>query len=135
MTPKKIPYAKIEHSKHKVYWKKAEDFYQSMFRAYADKNWNSVGLEAIHCAISATDALIVRRKGIRSTSQYHRDIVGFLVEQINTEEAKKYSNTLFKIISMKNLVEYEDRPFREKEASDILKHTERYYGWIKKQLI
>lgn len=134
MNPKKIPYAKIERSKHEIYWKKAEDFYQSMFRAYADKNWNSVGLEAVHCAISATDALLVRSKGIRSTSQYHRDIVDFMITQVNTEDAKKHSNTLLRIISMKNIVEYEDRPFREKEAADILKHTEKYFTWIKNQI-
>ncbi|OGS27586.1 MAG: hypothetical protein A2297_03640 [Elusimicrobia bacterium RIFOXYB2_FULL_48_7] len=135
MSPKKISFKKIDYSKYEIYLKKAEDFYSSMFLSFTEKNWNSVGLEAVHCAISATDALLVRRKGVRSTSQDHRDLIDFMVEQINTEDARKYSNTLLRIISMKNIVEYEDRPFREKEATDILKCTERYFKWIKSQML
>lgn len=134
MNPKKISFEKLEYSRFAIYWKKAQDFYQSMLRAYTEKNWHSVGLEAIHCTISASDALLVYCKGIRSTSQDHRDLVDLLVDQIGTEEVKKYCNTLLKIISMKNLVEYEDRLFTEKEASEILKRTERYFNWIKTQL-
>jgi len=41
---------------------------------------------------------------------------------------------LVKIISMKNIIEYEDRIFTEKEASEIFKRTERYYNWVKSQI-
>ena len=134
MNPKKIPFQKIENSRFAVYLKKAKDFYQSMLRAYSDNNWHSVGLEAVHCAISATDALLVYRAGIRCTSQRHLDIVDVLVDQIKTEKSQKNIRTLIKILEMKNLVEYEDRLFTQKEASEILKRTERYFDWVKNQL-
>jgi len=74
---------------------------------------------------------LVCKKGIRCSSQDHRDLIHLLVDQIDAEETNKYANTLTQIIGMKNIVEYEDRSFREKEANDILLRTERYYNWVK----
>jgi len=34
-----------------------------------------------------------------------------------------------RIIAKKNVVAYENREFRESEASDIFKQTERFYRW------
>lgn len=134
MTPKNMPFKKIEHSRFTIYYKKAKDFYQTMLRAYTEKNWHSVGLEAIHCAISATDALLVYLRGIRSTSKRHLDSVDLLIDQIKSIETKNYAQSLIKILEMKNLVEYEDRLFTQGEAAEILKRTERYFNWIKNQL-
>lgn len=134
MTPKSIPFKKIEHSKFTIYYKKAQDFYQTMLRAHTEKNWHSVGLEAIHCAISATDALLVYLRGVRSTSKNHLDTVDLLVNQLKIVDTKNYAQNLIKILEMKNLVEYEDRLFTQNEATEILKRTERYFNWIKNQL-
>ena len=134
MNPKKMSFQKIEHSRFMIYLKKAKDFYQSMLRAYGEGNWHSVGLEAIHCAISSTDALLVCRGGIRSTSQSHFDTADLLISQLKTEDSKKNARLLVKILEMKNLVEYEDRIFTQKEAADALRHTERYFEWVKNQL-
>ncbi|OIO73367.1 MAG: hypothetical protein AUJ85_08215 [Elusimicrobia bacterium CG1_02_37_114] len=134
MNPKKISFKNVEHAKYIAYWKKAQDFYNSMSMAYGNKNWHSVGLESVRCAISATDALLVYKKGMRCSSQDHRDLADFLIDQFNNNDARKYSDTLVKIISMKNIIEYEDRIFTEKEASEIFKRTERYYNWVKSQI-
>lgn len=134
MTPKSTPFKKIERSKFAVYYKKAKDFYQTMLRAYTEGNWYSVGLEAVHCAISATDALLVYLRGIRSTSKNHLDVVDLLIDQLKTVDTKNYAQNLIKILEMKNLVEYEDRLFTQNEAAEILKRTERYFNWIKNQL-
>ncbi len=134
MTPKNIPFKKIENSKFTVYYKKAQDFYQTLLKVYLDQNWHSVGLEAVHCAISATDALLVYSCGLRCSSQNHLDLVDLLIARLKNNEVKNYTNNLVRILEMKNLVEYEDRLFTMNEASDILKRTERYFNWIKKQL-
>lgn len=134
MTPKKTAIQKVEHSRFVTYWKKAQDFYRTMLSAYSESNWHSVGLEAVHCAISSTDALLVHHSGMRSTGLDHRDTVHLLVGQIKAEGIKKNADTLLRILGMKNLVEYEDRLFTQREASEILKRTERYFNWIKNQL-
>ena len=51
MPPKKIRTRAIESSKYVIYPKKAQDFYQTMQLALGEGNWDSAGLEAVHCAI------------------------------------------------------------------------------------
>jgi hypothetical protein len=134
MTPRKINIRRLESSKHTVYWKKAQDFYQGTLTASNDKNWNSLVLNAVHCAISAADALLVKKKGIRCSSKDHFDIVELLRTNIDDKEITKYSASLSKIIDFKHLVEYEDRSVLEKEAYDIFLKTDRFYNWIKSKL-
>jgi len=131
---KKNFFRKVENARFTIYWKKAQDFYQGMLKSYADKNWHSVGLESVHCAISATDAFLVYKRGLRSISKDHRDTVDLLINQINSKEVHKYADTLLKILDMKNHIEYEDRIFTEEESRRILKKTERYFNWVKQQL-
>jgi hypothetical protein len=73
MSPTKIPTKAIDKGKYRLYpstssghrFNKAQDFYRGMRRALDEGNWNSAGLEAVHCAISATDALLAYADGIR----------------------------------------------------------------------
>ncbi len=134
MTPKNIIIRRLESSKHAVYWKKAQDFYQGMLTANNDGNWNSLVLQAVHCAISATDALLVKKKGIRCSSKDHFDIIELLKTSIDDKEINKYAGSLAKIINFKHLVEYEDRMVMEKEAYDIFLKTDRYYNWVKSKI-
>lgn len=124
----------IEKGKYKNYLKKAEDFYSAMQTAFKNKNWNSTGLEAVHCAISANDALLTFYGGKISIGPDHQDAVRLLNSLIAFQETSNYSAHLRKIIAMKNLVEYEDRLFHEREASEILIHTERFFNWVKTKL-
>ena len=134
MTPKNIIIRRLESSKHAVYWRKAQDFYQGMLTANNDGNWNSLVLQAVHCAISATDALLVKKKGIRCSSKDHFDIIELLKTSIDDKEINKYAGSLAKIINFKHLVEYEDRMVMEKEAYDIFLKTDRYYNWVKSKI-
>jgi hypothetical protein len=131
---KKIVSKNIEKEKYKNYLKKAEDFYTSMQSAYKNKNWNSTGLEAVHCAISANDALLTFYSGKISTGPDHQDAVRLLEALIAFPETADYSKHLRRIIAMKNVVEYEARLFHEGEASEILLHTERFFNWVKAKL-
>lgn len=131
MAAKKVFTRRVEKGVYLTYFKKAKDFYQTMHDATAKGNWNSVGLEGVHCVISATDALLAYTSGIRCTSQDHREVVRLLKEKIKTPQSVSHAKHLLKVISMKNLVEYEARDFNEKEARELAKHTERYFTWIK----
>lgn len=134
MSPKKIKFRSIDKEKYKIYLKKANDFYETMLRAYQEGNWNSVGLEGVHCAISAVDALMIYQKGIRCASEDHKDSVEFFAQNIEGPESKHYASTFRRIVSKKNLVEYEDRNFTAKEAEEILKRAERFLNWVKQQI-
>ena len=113
------------------YLRKAKDFHNAMHASFAAGNWNSVGLEAVHCAISANDAILSFFTGERSRKQDHKEAVKLLIKAVETEESKKAAEHLRKIISLKNLIEYEERSFSKTEAENIIKHVDRFYDWVK----
>ena len=113
------------------YLKKAADFHATMHAAFVSANWNSVGLEAVHCAISCNDAILSFFTGERSKRQDHREAAALLVKAVGSEESKKAAEHLRKIISLKNLIEYEDRSFTKAESESMLKRVDRFYEWAK----
>ena len=122
---------RVEKSKYAEYFNKAQEFYNTMHVAASLKQWNSVGLQAVHCAISTADALLVFYGGARNKAEDHRQTVKLLKDFIKTENSSKYSEHFRKIIALKNLIEYEARPFRQGDAEDIMKHAERFFAWAK----
>lgn len=129
MTPRKIKIRQIDKSEYVIYGKKAQEFYQTMFQAEKAGNWNAVGLNAVHCAISASDALLIKFVGKRSISDDHMVVVDLLLSSIKLSGIKEKANSLRKIIAEKNLIEYENRNFTRKDAQNIIKRTERFYHW------
>jgi len=66
--------------------------------------------------------------GIRSLSADHMDAVDLLI-RIPKVELSGEANAFKRIIAKKNLIAYECREFRQPEALEILKVTERFYRW------
>lgn len=127
-------------TRDEINWKnyliKAEQFFETAEEAYASENWNAVGLNAVHSAISANDAVTVYMKKIRSISEKHSDAIDLLLSVFNNEkEVKEISAHLYWLLNRKNLVEYESRLFYKKEAEDSIKHAERFLKWVKSRLL
>lgn len=126
-------------TKSEANWKnyrlKADQFLEAARDSYLKENWNAVGLNTVHCGISANDALTVYYKKVRSASEKHNDSVGLLLETFgNDEETKKSSRHLLWLIGRKNLVEYESRLFYKREAEEALLHADRFLFWAKTKL-
>lgn len=134
MTPKKIKIRQIDKSEYVIYRRKAQEFYQTMFQAEKAGNWNAVGLNAVHCAISASDALLIKFAGRRSISDDHMVVIDLLSSSIKLPGVKEKASSLRRIIAEKNLIEYENRNFTRKNAQDIIKRTERFYRWAMEML-
>jgi len=127
MTAKKLKTQAVEKNDYKVFLKKAEDFYNIMRQAERSENWTAVGLNAVHCAISCCDALLVFHLGIRSTGEDHMQAADLLLRlpQDMSGEAANFK----RIAAKKNVVAYENREFRQSDALEIVKLTERFYHW------
>ncbi|MFH0955614.1 MAG: HEPN domain-containing protein [Candidatus Falkowbacteria bacterium] len=124
-----------QESGWKNYLIKADQFLETARDAYFKENWNAVGLNAVHSAISANDALTSYYGKIRSISEKHSDSISLLLEVFkNDEESKSYSKHILWLIGRKNLVEYESRLFFKKEAEESLKHAGRFLSWTKSRL-
>jgi len=117
---KKIQIKAVERGEYKTYLKKAGEFYEVMLQAKEMSKWNAVGLNAIHCAISSSDAMLVFHAGIRSTSNDHLAVIDLLSTSVkNLPDIKSKCETLRKILVKKSIIKYEDRDFTQKEALEI----------------
>lgn len=130
MVAKKIKTKAIKRSVYRIYLKKAGEFYDIMFQAKKMEKWNAVGLNAVHCAISSSDAMLVFYAGIHSISDDHLAVINLLSTSIKLPDVKSKCETLRKILVKKSIIEYENRDFTQKEALEILKLTERFYAWV-----
>ncbi len=134
MPDKGIPTQKAEKSTYLNYLKKAEEFRDAMRQCRSMESWDAVALNAIHAGISANDSLLVYFHGMRSTSAKHDDAVRLLLSLIKHEEVKTAAAHLRKLIASKGLAEYEGRLLTAAEASDLVKHAERFMEWVKSVL-
>jgi HEPN domain-containing protein len=133
MTAKEIKIKQEDKGAASDYLKKAADNYEQMLRALENNNYNAAATLAIQCAISSADALCVFERGIRSVSDSHLDVCQ-LIESITLPEAKEKAKVLRKVISKKNMVQYEKRNIFQSEAHEIVKQTSRFYHWVKSRL-
>ncbi len=127
MTAKKLKTQAVEKNDYKIFLKKAEDLYNVIQQARDSENWTAVGLNAVHCAISCCDALLVFHLGIRSIGEDHMQAADLLL-RLPQEVAGEVA-TFKRILARKNIVAYENREFRHSDALEVLKLTERFYRW------
>ena len=111
-----------------VFWNKAGQFYEMMEHAQKTGKWAALGLNAVHCAISTSDALLVRYLGQRSAGDDHIQ-AAVVFSRLPVEGADSQAANLKRIIAKKNAIAYENREFRQSEALEISKQTERFYQW------
>ena len=128
MTAKHLKILNVKRSDYVSYYNRAKDFYEGMVDAEKNSLWNTLGLTAVHCAISLTDALTVYFLGSRSSGEDHQQAAD-LLKKIPAENAPQYSHKLKLIIAKKNAIAYDEREFYKKESQEIFKQTIRYYAW------
>lgn len=134
MTDRKIPTQQMDRQRYRNYLKKAEEFYETMHDALRNQRWNAAALNAIHCGISANDALLTRYHGIRCASKDHGDAVRLLLARFDPETVKQGAGHLTRMLREKSLVEYEERLYTQSSAIRIATHAERFLSWARSML-
>lgn len=120
---------RVERAAATSYLKKAAEFFESMQQALQAGRWNAAGLNAVHCAISACDAVLVYYTEQRSASPDH-EVAAYLLSALpKVPDAKQKADTLRRILQEKHVIEYEDRSFTQREAAELVKLTERFFRW------
>lgn len=135
MTPKNFKIVDVDKSQYLNYLKKAEEFYASMIQAEKSEHWNAVGLNAVHCAISISDALLVKFSGVRSVETDHMLVVDIIKQNLKLKGIDEKLGTLRRILAKKSLVEYDNAIFTKSDAVDIIKKTDRLYHWGREELV
>jgi hypothetical protein len=98
-----------------------------MEEALNRRQWEAAGVNAVHAAISANDAVLSALRGLKPASADHKDAARVLMD----EDAQKAGKRLGVIVAKKSRVEYDDKRFTEKEARSIILDTRRFLEWAK----
>ena len=125
---------KVTEAEASVFLNKAEQFMESAIDALAKGNWDAAAHNAVHCAISANDALLGARHSLRSSGQSHKDAATLLAQKEGTEDARKNAARFLKIISKKNLVQYEGRSMSEAEARALMVNSTHFFEWSRSKI-
>jgi len=128
MTPKPMKVKQVEKQLYTIYLNRAQQLYASLRHAEKNEHWASVGVNAVHCAISLNDAITVYSLGQRNAGEDHATAAALLYK-VSFDGADAQSKNLARIIAKKTVIEYEERDFRQSDALDILKQVERFYQW------
>ena len=133
MTPKHKT-KDIPKSAYSHYLQKAQECFHAATTSLANKEWNAAAINAIHCCISASDAMCVFFLGKRHSGESHNDAAGLLKTIKNTDEFNTNVNRIIRILRMKNMAEYEERLVYQSEAEKIYKDCERFFDFVKSHL-
>jgi len=119
----------VAKSEYRDFLAKAKDFASMMDLSLEAGKWNSAGLQAVHAAISASDAVIVYYGGVRSLEVDHQEVVGLLHDIIG-EAATTAGRHVSRVIAKKNLIEYERRAITQTDSREMVEHAKRFLEWV-----
>jgi len=127
--------AQVRRGEARLYLDKAVQFIeQSRSGLDADRN-DAALLDAIHAAISATDAATIALAGVRSTDPDHQRAADLLEEvAAPAPEARERARQLRALLARKNTVEYESRKASVQDARDGVERAGGIVDWARELL-
>jgi len=131
---KKMQVHSLSRTEATAHLNKADQFHRSMLEAVAKGDWDAAGLNAIHCVISANDALLGIRHSVTPAGKSHAEAAEVLRKYETGEEGKRNASRFKRIISKKHLVEYEGRKLTAAEGRKLANDTEKFLAWVKNEV-
>jgi len=97
----------VNKSLFKNYLRKSEECLDAASECLKNARWNAAVINAVHCGISASDALTVFMLGVRHAGERHEDVISLiqttgLPKDILTARSKQLS----RLLGIKNAAEY-----------------------------
>src|SRR5437867_2295606 len=104
---KKTTRQRVDPGDAEKYVRAARQFLDSAELLKEAGNWTAAGLLIIHGAIALADAVAIKLKSVKSTSDDHKDSVALFGEVVAGMDGRKEALThLERIIDEKNAVSY-----------------------------
>jgi len=125
---------KVDRSAARVFWNRARQCEDMMEEALSRGQWEAAGVNAVHAAISANDAVLAALRGLKPSGADHKDAARVLLSQLKEDDAQRAGKRLGIIIAKKSRVEYDDKRFTEKEAREIATDTRRFLKWARERV-
>lgn len=127
---------KVEKHLYLNYLQKADEFLEGMRDELESRRWNMAVVAGVHCAISACDAMTIFYLNVKHKGMRHADAARLLmgIEGIDSKELTEKASQLVSILDFKTPVEYDKTLLREKDARELAKKVERFFGWASGKL-
>ncbi len=124
--------AQVRRGEAQLYLDKAVQFIEQARSGLDSGRYDAVLLDAIHAAISSTDAATVALAGVRSADPDHQRAADLLEEvAASAPEGRERVRQLRSLLARKNAVEYESRKASAKDARDGVERAGRIVDWAK----
>ena len=122
----------VRRGEARLYLDKADQFVeQARFGLDAGRN-DAALLDAIHAAISGTDAVTIALAGVRSSDPDHQRAADLLEEVAGSApEVRERARQLRALLARKNTVEYQSRKASAREAREGVDRAGRIVDWAK----
>ena len=122
-------------AKHKAadYLSRSKELSNAMHHCLSTKEYNSAMVNAIHCAISATDAVCVHFLGLRPAGESHMEALAIL-STIEGEDVKNACRQLKRLLEVKSAAEYGEYLFNESDAGNAVRDAERVLSFAKSKI-
>ena len=124
----------VVKSAYTNYLQKAEECLHAARHSLHIEEWNASAINAIHCCISACDAMCVYFLGKRHSGEEHNDAAGLFKSIKDNEDINTNANRIIRILRTKNMAEYEERLVTRSEAEKTLQDAERLAEFVRKRL-
>lgn len=117
---------RVDRASAASYAAAAEQFFEVAGLARHLAYWNAAGVLYVHAAIAFADAVSIRLKGMKSTSDNHLDAVHLFDEATGDERGQGEAvRHLRRIVDEKNRVSYTGASFKETDLRTMEQHAER----------
>ena len=125
----------VDRYRYRDYLKRAQECANAMDRAYETGEWNACVINAVHCGVSAADALCVATKGVHHAGERHGDAISLLISiDPKDDEIKNISNRLSRLLGVKTGAEYGEKLMGAKDAEDAKRDAEKISDLVKGKL-
>ncbi|HLF06526.1 MAG TPA: HEPN domain-containing protein [Thermoplasmata archaeon] len=124
---------KVAREKASLYLRKAEDFAMSMKAGLEVGAWNGATVAAIHCVISACDAVTVHALGERSRGQSHEELASLLGRLPGADQALQLRQVAA-VLQLKSAVEYGTYAATRGDAEGSVKRAGRILEWARRTI-
>lgn len=123
----------LDKRNYRTYLQRASECAQLMDDASQRGLWGGALVNAVHCAISACDAVTTYYLGERSSGQRHTDVV-FLLQRSAAPEAVSQVRRVQAILSKKSEIEYGATELPASRTRQVIEDAHAVLSWARRIL-
>jgi hypothetical protein len=116
-----------------AYLRMAGEFSRGVATERADGNLRLAGVAAVHCLISAADAVLVFHLGLRSKGQDHREAQR-LLSGLDLPGRREAMEQFADVLRLKSDLEYNPEGVREEDVDRLEKQARRFLDWAARSI-